>query len=83
MTALQKFYVEAAMSVAHKREQYEGDLAWMRWLFCLLEREPVLVELHDKLVRIAAQPKPIKERLLDLHAAGTAALPFIARTFAS
>ena len=84
MTALRSFLAETEASIAGKPE-HATNFARMKWFFDLLEErdEPVLLDLHDEVARIARQPKPLKQRLVDIHAAGVAALPAIIRTFAS
>jgi hypothetical protein len=84
MTVLQSFLSEVETSIAGKPEQ-ATNFAWMARFFDLLETrsEPVLIDLYDQFVEIIGRPISRKQRLLDLHAAGVAALPAIIRTFAS
>jgi len=84
MTPLQNFVAETERAIADKPEQAINFLR-MKWFFDLLEErdEPCLLELHDEFARIVRQPTPLKQRLLDIHAAGIAALPRIIRAFAN
>jgi len=84
MTPLRSFLAETEASIAGKPE-HATNFARMKWFLDQVETRPedCMVELYDEFVEIVKRPTSLKQRLLDLHAAGVAALPAIIRTFAN